>query len=161
MPGYTKEQLEAKGARVSHYTLCENCNLFWHKRVFKKHLVPPLQARTTKAREIAIIHPAWANFLDFLAETAVRQLMEERAEKIRRGEPIDDGTSAMPAEKAADSAAEEPEVLTVSEAVDRLGVSREEILAEFEKNRVPFEFTIPAATRRARGQASTKRAPGT
>jgi hypothetical protein len=87
--------------------------------------------------------------------------MEERAEKIRRGEPIDDGTSATPAEKTADHPADEPEVLSVDEAVVRLGISREEILAEFAKNMVPFEVTIPATSRRARGQASTKRAPKT
>jgi hypothetical protein len=58
MPGYTREHLEAKGSKVTHYTLCGNCDLYWHKRVFKKHLNPPLRTRTTKARQVAIIHPA-------------------------------------------------------------------------------------------------------
>lgn len=159
MTGYAKEQLEAKGANVARYILCSNCSLYWHKRVFKRHLEPPLQTRAAQTKENAIIHPAWADFIDFLAEGAVEHFMEDQAEKLRRGEPLDDGAPKTSVEKAADAGADAPEALTVDEAVARLGISRDEILAAFEKNRTTFEVTIPAASPRVRGRAGTKLAP--
>lgn len=38
MPGYTKEQLEAKGATLADYVLCDNCGLYWHRRAYPNGL---------------------------------------------------------------------------------------------------------------------------
>jgi hypothetical protein len=104
-------------------------------------------------REISIIHPAWDRFLDFLVEGAFKD-WKDRAEKIRRGELIE--TIPVKASAKFDwspHSPDEPELLTVEEAVVRQGVSREEILGEFEKNKIPFEFVVPAGPR-ARRKAS-------
>jgi hypothetical protein len=159
MPGYTKEQLAARGATLSHYMLCDLCNLYWHKRAFKRHLRPAPPAAEPKEREIAIVHPSWDNFFDFLTKTAIKHWMVE-AEKMRRGESFE---LAAPKSSAKidwpPPSADDPELLTVDEAVVRLGVSREEILAEFEKNKIPFEFTVPPGPRRARGRSAAKPTP--
>ena len=60
MPGYTKEQLEARGAVFADYVLCSNCSLYWHKRVFQKHLRP-----SSRKREFGPDHPAWDILMDF------------------------------------------------------------------------------------------------
>jgi hypothetical protein len=140
MPGYTKDELEAKRAKLANYVGCLNCRLHWHRRSFEKHfdVAPPSKA---KSRPVAIIHPAWASFIDFLVDGTIKQLMEERAEKIRRGEPIDADDDAI-TERHVEHPTAEHEVLTVDEAVARFGVSREEILAEFEKNKIPFEVEL-------------------
>lgn len=140
MPGYTNDELEAKGAKLANYVGCLNCRLHWHRRSFEKHfdVAPPSKA---KSRPVAIIHPAWASFIDFLVDGTIKQLMEERADKIQRGEPIDADADAI-TEKRVERPTAEHEVLTVDEAVARFGVSREEILAGFEKRMVPFELHL-------------------
>ncbi len=116
-----------------------------------------------KAREVAILHPAWQGFLDFLVETAIKRSMDEQAEKMRRGEPIEAPPAKSKRERKVRPSREEPELLTVEEAVARLGVSREQILAEFDKHRVAFEVTIPPgprARRRARAAPAVEPARG-
>lgn len=145
MRGYTKDELEAKSAKLASYIWCNGCRLYWHNRAFKKHLSAGAGGRSSngrpKERPVSIVHPAWASFIDYLVETSIKQLMEERADKICSGEPVE-ARSQPVAERDVERADDEPEVLTVDEAVARLGVSREEILAAFDKNMVRFEVAL-------------------
>jgi hypothetical protein len=84
-------------------------------------------------------HPAWASFIDFLVEMAIKKHIEEQAEGIARGEP----RLASPSESPA-PLPKGPRALTVDEAAVRFGVTRESILAEFEKQAVPLTVRIPA-----------------
>jgi hypothetical protein len=164
MPGYTKQQLDAKGRNITNYKLCESCRLYWHKRGFDKHLVaaanthatgPALSKRDPCRRPIVLIHPALERFVDFLVETAIRSIMEESADKIARGEPVDvDASEPTVLERTPSPSTEEPELVTVDEAVKRFGLAREEILAEFERNIVPFEVELRSPTRGARARQS-------
>ncbi len=124
MPGYTKKQLTSRSANLSNYVWCKICRLYWHRRAFQKHLRPEVPV---KRRQIAVMHPAMKGFIDFLAEMLLKEILEERAERARRGEPIEKGFLATEATVDDD----EPELVTVEEAALRLGVSREQILAEF------------------------------
>lgn len=105
------------------------------------------------ARPIAIIHPAWERFVDYLVDGAIEAAMDERAENTRRSEPIetDIATCETPETR---TTADDCERITVNEAISRFGLSRQEILAEFERNMVPFEVTLPAPKRRGRGVPS-------
>jgi hypothetical protein len=140
MPGFTKEQLHAKGVTLANYILCANCNLYWHKRVFKKHLNVPPSVKTTDGPPVTVIHPAWASFIDFLLKLAIKKHMKEQTERIARGEPRVASPSESPALPP-----QGPRALTVDEAALRFGVTRESILAEFEKHAVPLTVKIPAS----------------
>lgn len=150
MPGYTFDRLMAKNANLANYVGCLNCRLHWHKRSFERHfnVGAPLKTKA-KSRPLAIIHPAWASFIDFLAEGAIKQWMKDHAEGARADEPIETVVrTRRPSKK--ETATAEHETITVDEAVTRYGLSREEIMADFERNRIPFEVVLPAARRRAR-----------
>ena len=144
MPGYTKSQLEAKGASLANYVLCERCSLYWHKRSFIKHLRTGPALSTPDAQGIAIIHPAWQGLLDFLVRTAADAVTADRERKP----PRHGRSRASDAVCASEGRADGPGVLSVEEAVRDLGVDREEILAEFAENAVPFEVVIPGSTSR-------------
>lgn len=151
MRGYTKEQLEARGARLENYKYCENCRLLWAKNVYKKHLNvrPP-------APEISIISPADERFLKWLAESAVELFIKEHTETLPDGTKIPPQIVLGPEWEAV--AKESKTVFTVDEAVE-LGYSREEILAELERRREPFVVEIPAARaglRTSRRRSSTR-----
>jgi len=153
MPGYTEEQLEAKRANLANYVGCLNCRLHWYKKSFERHFNVVPTTRGRKARPIAIIHPAWERFYDFLVTTAIKHTVDERAEKVRAGEPIETriaGRETAEERKTADDC----ETITVDEAVSRFGLSRQEILADFERNMVPFEVTLPAPKRKGRSVSS-------
>ncbi len=60
MPGYTKDQLEAKGAALADYVLCSNCSLYWHKHAFEKHLRP-----SSREWKFGPDHPAWDSLMNF------------------------------------------------------------------------------------------------
>ncbi len=163
MRGYTKEQLEAKGAALANYVFCSNCSLYWHKRAFQKHLRPAPNTPAPKERDIAIIHPAWDRFLGLLVDLAFKH-WEEEQEKIRRGERVETGPGKPGATiDWPPPSPDDPELLTVDEAVARLGASREEIGSEFAKNMIPFEFIVPPhprARRWGRVQAPTAASTG-
>ena len=138
MPGYTKEQLEAKGAKLAHYILCDNCQLFWHRRAFKKHLNVGRETHRT----IAVINPRHAQFLDFIAKAAVDAYMQD----VATGKVVLGDNEKPPTSVVGD---ETTEILTVDEAVEQHGFARDELMARFDVW-VPFEATIPVGPRRAR-----------
>jgi hypothetical protein len=122
MPGYTKRQLDGKGAKLSNYILCENCELYWRKRAFNKHLNPPAKPPGGATRPVAIIHPAWAQLFNWAAQSMVEKV-KERAQRVRRGETVEElqaEVSGAPVEVSSDS----PEFITVEEAVARFGQRR-------------------------------------
>lgn len=152
MRGYTNEQLEAKGLNVANYVGCLNCRLHWHRRVFEKHFNAPTKEPPGEA--IEIIHPGWAAFLDFLAESAVKRWYADEQERLRRGEPPK--LPVATAEVKTKSTKKAVRTLTVDEAVTQLGLSREEIMAEFTKHAVPFEVVLRSPpSRRGRRSRST------
>lgn len=147
MIGHTKEELEARGARLENYKYCGNCGLYWAKRLYRKHLnVSPT------AREITIIPPATERFLTFLAEAYIEQLVKDHTVTLPDGTTIRPHFVLPPEweEELADQ--KKPTAFTVSEAVERFGLSREAIMAELEKNKQDFVVEIPAA-------ANGRRAP--
>jgi hypothetical protein len=147
MRGYAREQLEAKGAGLTNYVLCANCALYWHKRVFKKHLNISPPTKITDQPPVAVIHPAWANFIDRLVKLAIDQHIKKQTERIARGDPV-----TSPSEPAQPSP-KRNNALTVDEAAMTFGVTPEAILADFEKHAVPFSVRIPAPlSRRTRGR---------
>jgi len=149
MRGYTKEQLEAESATVADYVLCSNCSLYWHRRDFGKHLnVVPL---ADSDGDIEITHPAVDRFFEFLAKTAVERWVKDRGERIARGEPV---VVSPPKEAPPAPPRSLRRRMTVDEAAAEFAVSREEILHEFERRMVPFEFTVPAPPSRRRAQKS-------
>jgi hypothetical protein len=78
MGGCTKEQLEAKGATLPNYIWCTNCELYWHRRVFKQHFNVP--GRRTAAKDTPeAIHPARKRFIRFLVKMAVKGWMRAAA----------------------------------------------------------------------------------
>ena len=153
MRGYTKQQLDAKGAKLTNYILCDNCKLYWHRRIFEKHLRPP------QTRRIKIWSPAFEEFMDFLAEAAVKQWLAEVANGTYKPEPTKN-VKAGRVQKSKSKrvrADDDDEVLTVDEAAARFGLSREEILARSEPIWEPFEFFVPSATRtRKTSKGSTR-----
>jgi hypothetical protein len=81
--------------------------------------------RPRRKGEVAIIHPAFESFLNFLVDEAVKQWLAEYdpatvAETDTRADDADDGVTG-------------DHVFTVDEAVTRLGMTREAIMAEFEE----------------------------
>lgn len=151
MRGYTLEQLESRGANAANYVGCVNCRLHWHRRVFERHFNPGPE--TLSSKEIEIIHPTWARFLDFLAESAVKKWYSDDEDRRRRGEPAKAST-APPTRLETENAMPTTHILTVDEAVQPLGLSRDEIMAEFERRAVPFEVQVPRAPSR-RGKRRT------
>lgn len=142
MPGYTLDHLEAKHANAANYIGCLNCGLHWHKRSFEKHFnVAPQSSTKEKTRLVAIIHPAWERLIDFLVEGAIKQWKTDHTEATRGDEPIEE---VVPARRSSNKkkAIDELERITVDEAVARYGLSREEIMADFEGNRIPFEVEL-------------------
>ncbi|MBX3203596.1 MAG: hypothetical protein KF764_00945 [Labilithrix sp.] len=145
MHGHTREQLEARGARLDNYKYCENCGLYWSRSLFKKHINV-----ASGARAITIIPPAMEAFLNFLARTTVQTFVKEH--------PVTgpDGTT-VPPKLVLTSEWEELEkhektAFTVDEAVQQFGLSRDEIMAALEKNREVFRVEIPAAGSRRRDE---------
>jgi len=148
MRGYTKEQLEAKGAKLANYILCDNCSLYWHKRVFKRHLRP------AQTRRIKIMSPVWEEFIDFLAGAAVKQWQAEVANGTYKPEPMKKPTAErVEKSKAKRTRSDDDEVLTIDEAAARFHMSREEIIAKSEPIWEPFEAFIPSASRPRRKRA--------
>ena len=146
MRGYTKEQLKSKGAKLTNYIFCDNCKLYWHKRIFEKHLRPP-----TKTRRIEIMSPAFEEFIDFLAEAAVKQWQAEVANGTYKPEPTKNAKAARVKKSNPKRApSDHDELLTVDEAAARFGLSREEILARSEPIWEPFEVFIPSESRARR-----------
>ena len=134
MRGYTKEQLKSNGAKLTNYILCDNCKLYWHRRIFEKHLRP------TKTRRIKIWSPAFEQFMDFLAEAAVKQWQAEVANGTYKPEPTKNAKAARVKKSKRARPGDDDEVLTVDEAAARFGLSREEILARSELIWELFEF---------------------
>lgn len=157
MRGYTNEQLEARGMNVANYVGCLNCRLHWHRRVFEKHFnVAPPTSAPTKGTQIEIINPAWERFMKFLVEGAVKQVMKEHADKIARGEPVDMTPARPPPTRR--RKVNDPIRVSVDEAVARYGFAREEIMAEFVKNAVPFEVELRSPpSRRGKRPAKSRR----
>ncbi len=158
MRGHTREELEARGARLANYKYCENCGLFWANSVFKKHL----NVRQPGTEEIAIISPAGERFLNALAELYVDNLVKKHTTVLP------DGTKVLPnfvLSAESEQIARVPKTTyTVDEAVTKFGFVREELLAELERCREPFEIEIPAVRkhgprRRSRAPTSPKRTP--
>ena len=153
MPGYTKKELEAKGARISSYTYCPRCRRYWHNSDFKKHVaaghpkvvvkiaMPP--ARKLKKGDIAIIHPAWQNFIRFAARAMLKRWQREQAAGTLPPAPV-----PAPARKPIRNPGYE--IITVEEAVSRFGESREEIMARFDKIMDDFVASHERATARRR-----------
>ena len=146
MRGHTKEDLEARGARLKNYILCDNCGLYWARSVYKKHLNVG-----QPAHEITIIPPGMESFLKFLAEAYVEQLVKEHTVTLP------DGTKIRPNFVLPPEWEEEKTAFTVDDAVERFGLSRDAIMAELEKNKDEFVVEIPAATSGHRTSRSRSR----
>ena len=96
-----------------------------------------------------VIHPAHRSLLKFLVDGAIKACVERVAEPAGFGEPagnafIDTTNTSIEAASGATGT----KVLSVDEAAQRLGISRAEFLAEFEKHAVQVNLRIPAAGRR-------------
>jgi hypothetical protein len=107
-----------------------------------------------KARRVEVMHPAWGRFMDFLVEGAIKAWFKEQEERRLRGEAEPRAAVHAAADPAPEPDADAPELISVDEAVVRFGMSREQILAEFEKHWEPFEVEIPAVQRRPRSRRS-------
>jgi hypothetical protein len=96
-------------------------------------------------REVVILHPAHERFIEFLVDTAIKDIIRRQREGLP--EPV---SSPPWPELSEDPDRNAPEFVTIDEAVKRLGLTREEIMAQFEREPpIPFEVEIPA-TRSAR-----------
>lgn len=148
MRGYSEGELRKRHANIANYVGCLNCRLHWHRRVFEKHINVAAHTRGLKRQQIEIIHPAWERFIEFLVEGAVKQVMAEHGYTLRPGERLGRHRSETPPKT--ERRRGEPIRVTVDEAVARYGFSREEIMAEFDRNKVPFEVELRSPSSRPR-----------
>lgn len=147
MPGFTKTQLVEKALDPKRYAWCKHCRLYWSQRSFAKHersiqpgdIVkidkPPM--RKPKKGDVLILNPAYEKFIDALADLLVKDLLARP--------PANAGKKASTRRSRKETRHAEPEydVLTVEQAVARLGVSRAEIMAAFDKAPgVPVEVRL-------------------
>jgi hypothetical protein len=146
MPGYTKQELVAKGASLRSFAWCRKCRRYWSKRGFKKHFesdhekivvkidMPPMPK--LKKGDIAIIHPAVQQLLDFVADQIVKDLIAEHAARLR-GESLPTGDavqrSVEPAEAEEEYKKPEYEIISVDDAAKRFGTTRDAIMARFQQ----------------------------
>jgi hypothetical protein len=160
MPGYTKQELMAKGASLSNFSWCRKCRSYWSKRSFKNHFesdhekvivkmdMPPMPK--LKKGDVAIMHPAVEQLLDFVADQIFKDLVAEHAARLR-GEPSPTGDAVQRAiEPTAEAEHEykkpDYEIITVDEAVKRFGTTRDAIMARFQ--RVADEYyALPEGSR--------------
>lgn len=147
MPGFTKAQLAEQALDAKNYAWCNRCRLYWHKRGIRTHKhvgaatkiivkfhIPPTPK--PKKGDVVTIHPDYERFIDFLVEGAIKEWQEEQLGGVTSTAP----PAALRAPKRRRRPAREPvreepdyDVITVDQAIVRLGVSREEIMAAFEK----------------------------
>lgn len=147
MPGLTKTQLIERALDPKRYAWCKHCRLYWSRRSLTKHRcsrepgdivkidMPPMPK--PKKGDVLILNPAYEKFIDALADLLLKDLLarppakadkETRSRRSRR-----DGRPREP----------EYDVLTVDQAVARLGVSRAEIMAAFDNAPgVPVEVRL-------------------
>jgi len=177
MPGYTKDQLTAKGANVEHYILCPGCDRYWHKRSFRKHCEegrakrnPRLEVasadREPRPGDVYVIHPVHARWLNFMVEMAVKSLREEMTAGLHEAQQSPATSRATEAATSPSTARTkrkrgrltqashqppEPnyEVLTVDEAAARYGIPREELIAEMGAHPMPFSVSMRPERRRS------------
>lgn len=148
MPGFTKTQLVEKALDPKRYAWCKHCRRYWSRRSFAKHrrsiqsgdmvqIDIPRMPKPKKG-DVLILNPAYERFLDALAEIILKDLLErppakEDDKKTRAARPPKDARPSKP----------ECDVLTVDQAAARLGVSRAEIMAAFDKAPgVPVEVRL-------------------
>lgn len=166
MPGFTKAQLIDKALSVKAYAWCRRCRLYWHKRSIRTHRhvgsakvivkfhIPP--SPKPKKGDVVIIHPAYERFLNFLVDDAIKQWQEGQFGNAASVTPGDYGMLARQRGRAK-GATNKPvyDVLTVDEAVAKLGMTREEIMAEFDDILTRYEKALA----KLGGPASTPRTP--
>ncbi|HKY34509.1 MAG TPA: hypothetical protein VJN18_01105 [Polyangiaceae bacterium] len=147
MPGFTKTQLVEKALDPKRYAWCKHCRLYWSRRSFAKHRrsiqsgdivkidMPPM--RKPKQGDVLILNPAYEKFIDALADLLVKDLLARPPAKA------DKKTSSRRSRRDGRQPEPEYDVLTVDQAVARLGVSRAEIMAAFDKTPgVPVEVRL-------------------
>ena len=136
MPGYTKQELAREGLDPKRYRYCRSCRRWWPRRGFKVHQashqkfvvkidMPP----TPKLRkgEVAILHPAWQQFIDFLVDAAIKDLLRNPSRDVGDDPPVRRGKRKIKEPEA------HGELITVDEAIKRFGMTREEIMAQFDE----------------------------
>jgi hypothetical protein len=148
MPGFTRTQLVEKALDPKRYAWCKHCRLYWSRRAFAKHrrsvqsgdivkIDMPAGPKPKKGA-VLILNPAYERFIDALADLLVKDLLarppaREADKKAKSRRIREDALDAKP----------EHDVLTVDQAVARLGVSRAEIMAAFDKAPgVPVEVKL-------------------
>lgn len=90
-----------------------------------------------KKGDVLIINPAYERFIDALVDLVVKDL-------LARPPAREPDKKTRPSRRRKEARHSEPEydVLTVDQAVARLGVGRAEVMAAFEKASVPFEVIL-------------------
>ena len=151
MPGYTKAQLVEMKVETALYAWCHKCRLYWHKpgirtrkhvggaKVIAKFHIP-LTPKPKKG-DVVIIHPVYERFLNFLIDGAFKQWKEEQLGSVATTMARDRRALAPQTRlrKASTYKKRDYDVLTVNEAVAQLGLTREEIMAEFDEVMLRFE----------------------
>jgi hypothetical protein len=147
MPGFTKKQLVEKALDPKRYAWCKHCRLYWSRRSLAKHRrsiesgdilkidMPPIP--TPKKGDVLIINPACERFIDTLVDLVVKDLLARPPAR-----EADKTTRSSRKRKEPRHSEPEYDVLTVDEAVARLGVSKEDVMAAFEQATVPIEVTL-------------------
>lgn len=148
MLGFTKTQLVEKALDPKRYAWCKHCRLYWSRRSFAKHRrsiqsgdivkIDMPMMRKPKKGDVLILNPAYEKFIGALADLLVKDLLERPPAR-----DADKKTRSRRSRKDPLHAEPEYDVLTVDEAVARLGVSSAEIVAAFDKAPgVPVEVTL-------------------
>jgi hypothetical protein len=148
MPGFTKTQLVEKALDPKRYAWCKHCRLYWSRRTFAKHrrsiqsgdivkIDMSLMPKPKKG-DVLILNPAYERFIDALADLLVKDLLARPPAR-----EADKQAKSRRMRKDARDAQPQYDVLTVDQAVARLGVSRTEIMAAFDKAPgVPVEVRL-------------------
>lgn len=160
MPGYTKAQLVEMEVATAEYAWCRKCRLYWHKRGIRTHKhvggakvtvnfhIPPTPK--PKKGDVVILHPAYENFLNFLVDGAIKQWQEEQLGAAASMTPPGGQVPARRRRQKKEAIYKKPDydVYTVEDALAKLGMTREEIMAEFDEVMRRFESTLsrPGAT---------------
>ncbi len=146
MPGYTKQQLLDRGLKRSNYGWCPTCRRYWHKAGLTRHRaaghrklvvefdMPP--SPKPKKGDVLILHPAWERLLNFVVDAAIVPVLERQHAQRDRPKAAEAQTRAKHRQAPRTNEPEpepEYEVITVVEAMNRFGVTREEIMAEFDE----------------------------